>query len=102
MSPTKKPEQLSTPTTSTFRERVASGELHFLANLDQEMLSYSTRLSYSDLMEQNKSLENLRSKFGKDGVVVSNAMRDGQPDGIPGMVGVYVDTQKWAKLHPEQ
>ena len=96
MSPIQKSEQLGAHHTSTFRQRVASGELHFLANFNSEMMS-------SDQIEQYKSLEELRSKFGRDEVVTSNAMRrDGQPDGIPGMVGVYVTPDVWTKLHPEQ
>lgn len=96
MSPIKNPEQLKTPTPSV-RERIASGELHFMG------VNYDHTLNdYRDVAQQNETVKKLRQQYGVDGVVLSNAMVNGEPTGKPESVGVYVDAQKWAKLHPEQ
>ena len=96
MSPTQNPEQLKPPTTSTFRERVASGELLFLRNF------YQGTLNYSEHERHNNDINKLRSDYGTDNVVVSNADINGQPDGQPNTVGIYVTPQVWTKLHPKK
>lgn len=97
MSPIKRTEQISAPTTSTFRERWNRGELHHVTNIG------SFLIDGAQMKQERNTIESLRQTYGSDAVVQSNAITEhGQPNGVPYQTGVYVDAQKWAKLHPEQ
>lgn len=82
-------------------ERVRSGELRWLTNAvnfeDDNLLG----------IEEERYVNGLRSRLGEDSVVVSTPMgvEDGKPTDTPapieGMVGVYVDAQRWEETSSE-
>ena len=84
----------------TINDRIQSGELRFWGNMPN---LGNVALSTEQAQRHYQALDNLRRKYGEDGVVLTAEVvdKDGsKPD--PGMTGIYVDAHKFSELHPDQ